>query len=167
MNWEFYLWSHGRRTWDEVENMNWESEMKPKLKKKKKKKKEPRKSKSKSKWSNQKKTILPSDVENQRAERARARPIMRREKRKKENPEHSFRHREEWWEGKKKNFRGETVRVRDIQYYREGELEWGRELCSSNIRVMIWSRPKRHFFFFIHAIFMIPYYVEVALTFQC
>ena len=25
--------------------------------------------------------------------------------------------------GKKKNFRGETVRVRDIQYYREGELE--------------------------------------------
>ena len=53
-----------------------------------------------------------------------------------------------WNEAEKKKFTGETVRVRDIQYYREGELEWGRELCSSNIRVMIWSRPKRHFFFF-------------------
>ena len=85
---------HELRIWDEAE----------KKKKTKKKKTEPRKSKSKSKskWSNQKKTILPSDVEKQRAERARTRPIMRREKRKKENPEHSFRHREEWWEGKKK-----------------------------------------------------------------
>ena len=147
MNWEFYLWSHGRRTWDEVENMNWESEMKPK-KEKRKRKTEPRKSKSKSKWSNQKKTILPSDVEKQRAERARARPIMRREKRKKRKPRTQLQtSRGMMRREKKKNFRGETVRVRDIQYYREGELEWGRELCSSNIRVMIWSRPKRHFFF--------------------
>ena len=146
MNWEFYLWSHGRRTWDEVENMNWESEMKLK-KEKRKRKTEPRKSKSKSKWSNQKKTILPSDVEKQRAERARARPIMRREKRKKRKPRTQLQTSRGMMRREKKNFRGETVRVRDIQYYREGELEWGRELCSSNIRVMIWSRPKRHLFF--------------------
>ena len=45
-----------------------------------------RKKKTKKKLINQKKTILPSDVEKQRAERARARPIMRREKRKKRKP---------------------------------------------------------------------------------
>ena len=73
----------------------------------KKKKPEPRKSK----WSNQKKRILPSDAEKQRAERARARPIMRR---KKKNPEYSFRRREEWWEGKKKKSEARP-------------WEWGRE----------------------------------------
>ena len=130
---------HELRIWDEAEII-----------KKKKKKKEPRKSKSKSKWSNQKKTILPSDVEKQRAERARARPIMRREKRQKRKPRTQLQTSRGMMRREKKNFRGETVRVRDIQYYREGELEWGRELCSSNIRVMIWSRPKRYFFFFLY-----------------
>ena len=128
------------RTW--TENLRWSR------KKKKTKKKQNRENQNQNQNEVIKRKQYYPQTSRIREQRGRGRGrLCEGKKEKKENPEHSFRHREERWEGKKKNFRGETVRVRDIQYYREGELEWGRELCSSNIRVMIWSRPKRHFFF--------------------
>ena len=128
---------HELRIWDEAEII------------KKKKKKKNRENQNQNQNEVIKRKQYYPQTSRSREQRGRGRDrLCEGKNEKKENPEHSFRHREEWWEGKKKKkFRGEIVRMRDIQYYREGELEWGRELCSSNIRVMIWSRPKRHFFF--------------------
>ena len=86
-----------------------------------KKKQEPRKSKSK--WSNQKKRIVPSDAEKQRAERAR--PIMRREKKKKKKPRTQLQMPKGMMRREKKFQRwgreSEAERMRDIQDFREAE----------------------------------------------
>ena len=147
---------HELRIWDEAEII------------KKKKKKKNRENQNQNQNEVIKRKQYYPQTSRSREQRGRGRGRLcegKKEKKKTQNTASDIERNDE--KGEKKKIRGETVRVRDIQYYREGELEWGRELCSSNIRVMIWSRPKRHFFFFIHAIFMIPYYVEVALTFQC
>ena len=153
------------RTW--TENLRWS------WKKKKEKEKQNRENQNQNQNEVIKRKQYYPQTSRSREQRGRGRDRLcegKKEKRKKK-PRTQLQTSRGMMRREKKKFQrwdreSEVERVRDIQYYREGELEWGRELCSSNIRVMIWSRPKRHFFFFIHAIFMILYYVEVSLTFQ-